>query len=110
MPKLVDVFRAYHSRQLSRKNQVGQPEAYPYLSCTPRFSSVRPRGARPIGLETSEGAFLRQASDDLLGRPAARVAKEQSDVTDDQDRLRRTIVTFHKPNDNGLSSRERFRG
>ena len=109
MPKLVDVVPASHSRQMRRKNQVGKIEASPYDPCTPRFSSPRPLCARPIGLETSEGAFLRQASDDLLGRPAARVAKEQSALTDDQDHLRRKIATLHKLHDKALSSREWFR-
>ena len=94
MPKLSCAVLGLSSRQMRRKNQVGKIEASPYDPCTPRFSSPRPLCARPIGLETSEGAFLRQASDELLGRPAARVAKEQSALTYYQDHLRRKIATF----------------
>jgi len=109
MSKRVERARADHHGQLSPQSLVGKPQASEWKLHTPRLSGVLSSSPGSARLEASDEAFLRQASDDLLGRDNVRVAKERADRTDVENCRLLKVATAQELNDTGLSSRELFR-
>lgn len=114
MSKRVERARADHG-QSSPQSLVGKPRVSEWRLHTPRLSGALSSSPGSARLEASDTAFLKQASDDLLGRDKVRVAKDRADRTDVEncrllasDRLLK-VATVQELNDTGLSSCELFR-
>ena len=108
MSKRGERARADHG-QLSPQSLVGNPQASEWRLHTPRLSGALSSSPGSARLEASDAAFLKQASDDLLGRDKVRVAKERADRTDVENCRLLKVATVQELNDTGLSSCELFR-
>jgi hypothetical protein len=110
MPKRMELARAHHHGQLSSESLVGRPQASQWQQFyAPRFRRILSASPSPARLEASDEAYLKQASDDVLGRDDSRVAKEWADRTDAENCRLLRIATVQELYLTGLSSHELFR-